>query len=104
MLLSDYKRVTDIDDAIYALHTQLSTLYQERLAIVRASFKAPQAEPRKLMLDSIKQQNYEAAPNIKTMETWAIAEYEALTAMWAKFDIKIPSYEKLKKRIIAARN
>jgi hypothetical protein len=91
MLLTELKKVIDIDEHIGQLQQQLFSLYEERAKYVDvpptiASGKTPKTF-------SIEGRTY------GNDEAWLEYEYAKLAAAWSRYGISIPSPQKLKKRL-----
>lgn len=88
MLLKHLEQVAEIDDMINQIHEELVDLYRERAHLMGTKPgklpTLPQAVARK-------------------RSDWTAEQYENLKMAWAQYDISIPAYATLKKRLQKAR-
>lgn len=93
MLVSELKKVIDIDSRITSLHQELAMLYSERQKYI-------QQNGTQKYLNS----PTSAAPSksIKADSKWAKSAHAHLASSWAVYDIKVPSFRPMKKWLLRA--
>lgn len=91
MLLTELKKVIEIDGRISNLHQELSSLYEQRALYVQPSTQTA-SQPQ------------EGVAVRKTSEDWAEVKYSELSRAWAKHHIALPKKAVLKKRLRKARD
>lgn len=92
MLLTELKKVIDIDDRIGNLHKELADLYEERARYVKSdgTFKAAVNDSGPVV---------QANNSSDTKESWIKQEYKQLAQNWARYDITIPPAPLLKQKL-----
>jgi len=86
MKLNELKRVIDIDNAIKQTQQDLSELYVQRARLMKQAEQSPK----------------DKLPSENSSELIALALYKELEATWAKYDITLPSFRMLKRRLVAS--
>jgi len=89
MLLKNFQTLLEIDSRITEMHKELLDLYGQKTSLLESR-----------TADLLQQAS--ADKNKVNIQTWAAAEYEKLAEAWQALGIKIPSYPKLKTKILKA--
>ncbi len=98
MLVSELKKVIEIDDRISTLHKQLSTLYAERARYVQI----PIGGPTNSIGTSGTGTNIKTNLKIPSDAMWVEQTYQNLKTAWSRHNITIPPLTQLKKQILNA--
>lgn len=97
MLLIDYKKVVEIDQTINELHKKLAELYAQRSGIVAST--GSQAATT----NTTRASNASASGSTAIIDDeWVRDCYDDLQEAWVRYDIKIPSFTTLKRKLAAA--
>lgn len=97
MLLSDYKRVIEIDSTINDLHVQLTSLYNERANIVFA--------PEELQLTATSGVPDKRRTTGTTVDNeWELSSYNDLKQIWDGFEVAVPTFKKLQSKLVKAKH
>lgn len=96
MLVTELKKVIDIDDRISGLHKELAGLYEERARYIHndTTHKSAQNSVGTIVAAS-------NAMNIQ--DTWVDQEYKKLAKSWARYSISIPPVALLRKKLLRAK-
>ncbi len=92
MLLTEFKEVLALDKRINDLHRELSVLYEERKAITISTSQSPGFT-----------RSTASSANTQATTSWEHEQYEILRTAWLKFDLAIPAYKTLHKKLTMAK-
>ncbi len=94
MLVSELKKIIDIDSRITSLHQELAALYSERQKYIKHNSAVTAANIPKS--NTIRHPKYPAAPDM----SWVSQSYNYLEKAWNQYGINIPSSRQLRKGLI----
>ncbi len=93
MLVSELKKVIEIDSRITGLHQELATLYVERQKYIEQT-----ATPGRSVIEG----SPLSIQSADTGVTWLQTTYNQLSEAWSAYDVKIPALRQLKKPLVKA--
>lgn len=93
MLVAELKNIIELDEQINQLHEDLTDLYAKRLALIKTG--APAASPTKV--DVLKTDPAER-------RNWAGQQYDKLQSAWRCYDVELPAFKKLQKKLEKSRD